>query len=563
MASAKAVIRNIATKQGSDLAQTESSAGAVKRILGSLNPVQRKFYDYNGTFTSLRCPRRAGKSYAIVATILAKAEENPGTRYLILCRNLKYARQNFWINSEGGGAAPGGVIDQIAKHRLQCSTNLTSMSWTHANGSVGQISGVEDLEQAEKLRGAPAEVDIVFLDEMAMFNPAVVDQLFNSILLPGLSTRHGRMVVAGTPGKIAAGLWYEASCLESRTQDGKPTCRRWDDDDPARADAEWVLFNWRMQDNVSNPDKSPWDYALKIKKLRGWSDDNPAWVREYLGEWVIDASSLIFNFAEYRSRPNWVTWNAPDLDPELGPWTCVAGLDYGYEDDTAICVLAYSAKLDQVFNLYNVKKPHLLFQQTVALLTEVRDRFGVSVFVADTNQKNMTESFMEMGFSMAYAEKRNKFDYIEKINSDFKEGRIKILRGSELDKELCELTYNLDKGVGATDADRKAYLARLGKLEPTAGQSNHLSDALLYGFRHCYHYFSTARQEAPDGVIAERDADIVEALEAAARRRSAMQNYEQEFRRGTAITQSLRDGELATEHYIQARVRATRKPYEQ
>jgi hypothetical protein len=119
------------------------------------------------------------------------------------------------------------------------------------------------------------------------------------------------------------------------------------------------------------------------------------------------------------------------------------------------------------------------------------------------------------GLGIQAAEKKHKNEHIELINGDFLADRIKIIRGSDLDHELCGLQWDLS-------GDAKHVLARTGRLREDPDCPNHLCDALLYIWRFSYHYYSHGLDRGPEPNTAEWAAAYEKAaLERAISRRQA------------------------------------------
>lgn len=515
------VIQNIASRQSATGKQRDKSRATVEAILDAANPVQRAFYAATDRYSSLICPRRAGKTFAIIAKALKLLEEKPNSRFMLVSTNATTARKNYWLN------APGGVPEQLKLYGIEHRRNDTLLTWQHANGSVGMLVGVEDMDGVEKIRGAQAEVDLAVVDECQSIKPFILEALLNKVIGPGLMTRKGSVILAGTPGTVAAGPWYQATHPEAKNADGKYTCRTvLDTTEVGHEGAYWARWHWTIQDNLKAPEQ--WADALATKALHGWNDANPTWQREYLGYWVVDASELVYNFAKYRDRPDYVTTNEPDMSQ--GVWHTVAGLDYGFEDATAVVVMAYSEEEHKVYNLYNFKAPHMMYAQIGELLQELFARYKLTAIAADTSGKGFSESFkVDFGLPIEAALKTAKNDYIEKVNSDFQAGRIKILRNSELDEELCSLPWDLRDGT-------KAQLAAAGKLKEDKRSPNHLCDAFLYAMRHCMHQFAVAPGPRP----ATLDPDLKAAMDAA-RVTQGPQGYDQAYHELAQATQALRE----------------------
>lgn len=495
--------------------QGEQRAESVKRdqeraeaILQGCNPVQRRFLLDTSSYKSLRCPRRAGKSFALTSNCLYLGEKFPGKRFLVLSLTLKTTRENFWTG------APGGIFRQSHTYGLNLKFNHTDMVWIHENGSRGRIAGAETRADIEHLRGAAAEADLVVVDECKSFAPEHLDELIRDVLEPGLMTRDGILVLAGTPGQIPIGPFYDAT-----SPSGGGTCVPYDG---KPLDLGWSLHTWSIQDNKAAPNQ--WKRALKIKAERKWADDHPSWRREYLGEWATDSLDLVYSYAKLRSAGE-VTWHPQPskdcptgLPAELGPWHLVMGLDFGWEDDCALVLFGWSERVQELRQVYEFKSPHLTVDEFAEEIARAIDTFGQpDVITADASGKQIIETLNQRyGWGVVPAKRQDKNDFIELLNSDFHAGRIKVIGGSDWERELCGLQWDLS-------ANSKAELARTGKLREDSSCPNHLCDAALYAWRYAYHFWSSEPQLGPErGTPAWYDKQEELAIEKANRRHQAV-----------------------------------------
>lgn len=462
-------------------------------------------------YLSLRCPRRAGKSYGMTALALWWGEKHPGSRILIISLTLKSTKENFW------SGAPGGIFAQNHKYGLGLKFNNTDLTWTHENGSRGRLAGAETIADIERIRGAMAEADLAMVDECKSFAPDLLNQLIIDVLQPGLMTRDGIMVLGGTPGSIPLGVFYEATAEQSRandgTKEGRPTCvpiglesgpaySRLSEDELAEL---WRLHTWTIEDNTGS--KRQWVRALADKRRKGWSDDHPSWRREYLGEWVTDSLELVYSWAHHRANGG-VTW-MPErgkggkalLDENQGPWRYVLGIDLGYVDDSAIVLCAYSESLKELRHVYDWKQSEVTIDDIMEELFHVIETYGrPDAIVADTaggGSKVLVETLNQRyGLGIEPAKKTDKQDWIELVNGDFARGRIKIIPGTDLAHELAGLQWDLSR-------ESKMILARTGKLREDPKCPNHLCDAFLYLYKFSYHFWSEPREQRIDPTSAE------------------------------------------------------------
>lgn len=468
----------------------EGCTASQRKIIDSA----REGYQY----LSLRCPRRAGKSHGMTSLALWWGETHPNSRILIISLTLKSTKENFW------SGAPGGIIKQNHVYDLGLKFNHTDTVWFHENGSRGRLAGAETVADIERLRGAAAEADIAIVDECKSFSPDLLNELIRDVLEPGLMTRDGLLVLGGTPGSIPVGTFYQATDARARNDAGGITCiPAVEEDGPAYADLSeaqrkelWRLHTWTIQDNTAAP--AQWRRALGNKKRQGWTDDHPTWRREYLGEWVTDATDLVYAWAGQRAKgEGYVTWqpekskdNPSGLPVEQGPWRFVLGIDLGYVDESAFVLAAYSETLKELRHVYDFKQPGMTVDDFIDEVLNVIEHYGrPDAIVADTaggGSKMLIETINQRyGLGIESAKKTEKQDHIELLNSDFARGVIKIIPGSDLAHELSGLQWDLSR-------ESKLVLARTGRLREDPSCPNHLCDALLYLYRYSYHFWSLA-----------------------------------------------------------------------
>jgi hypothetical protein len=549
-------------QQIAERAQAESDAkqrrlDRAQAILDAQNGPAREFMLDPLPYRAVRCPRRAGKSFALGSLAVRTGELIPGARILIISLTLKSTRDNYWTG-------PGSLAVMSARFDLGLKFNNTYLEWAHENGSTGRLAGAETLADIEKIRGALAEADLAILDEGKSFSPGLMEALYLDVLEPGLMTRDGRLVFAGTPGSIPMGRFFQATSPSARIsgengEDFGPsaipwelreseqvayvshvTCCSWQDRDCTKGtpvpyrdlpkEDLWSLHSWTIKDNRKFCPEDPerqWRRALSTKRRNGWADDHPTWRREYLGQWVSDQSDLCFAYGTAKACKKDVTWhprptreNRTGLPPELGPWHLVMGLDFGHEDDFAIVLAGWSEQTQELRHVYDWKSPHLLIDGQLAEIRRVIDTYGQpEVIVGDAGAQGKSwvlELNQRGSLGIIPAEKREKEDFRELMNGDFHAARIKVIPDTDLEHELLGLQWDLSK-------DSKERLARLGRLREDPSCPNHLCDAFLYLWRYSYHYWATSpasgpEQGTPEWHVAEQERAVAAVL---ARRASA------------------------------------------
>jgi hypothetical protein len=488
---ANTVLQKLAKKQKVAQQISQEAQDRLDRIVNGATAVQQAFILDSSQYESLRVPRRGGKSFAMASKALYVGEKIPGARILIISLTLKSTKENFW-------SGPGGIKYQNNMYQLGLTYNETDTTWFHSNGSRGRLAGAETRADIEYLRGAAAEADIVLLDECKSFAPDLLAELIRDVIEPGLMTRDGTMVMGGTPGNIPEGEFYLATQPGIKIDPSNPksnfTCYKFTG--KPRTDDLWSLHTWTIADNTAKPKQ--WERALRVKAKNEINDQDPRWRREYLGEWVTDASELVYAFAKCKTAGKCI-WNPErkndnpcGLPAPINQWRLIMGLDFGYEDMNAIVIAAYSETQKELRHVYDFKQNHMTIDDFGVEIQHTIELYGTpDVIVGDKGSLGgvlyLQELQSRFGLSIIEAEKREKYDHIELLNSDFYTERVFVIRGSDLDHELCGLQWDLSK-------DSKARLTRLGRLKEDPGCANHLCDAFLYLWRYCYHYWSVREE---------------------------------------------------------------------
>lgn len=451
------------------------------------------------------CPRRAGKSWTSMSYAFHTSLTKANARVVICLLVLKQAKQIYWHD-----------MQQYARtYGLGLKWHLHDMTISFTNGSVIQLIGAESYEEIEKLRGG--KFDLAIIDECKSFAPDILQYLTEDVLQPALADRQGTMLLIGTPGNVLQGpfCWATLPGYELQLRDGskRPFSRSFDSPEQYWVDHPdsrlfWSRHSWGVADNVAAPHLA--QEAADVKATHDWPDDHPTWRREWCGEWVAAVGVHVYAYADLiRTAPESCSWSPQQGTPHGLPaghdWRFIMGLDLGFEDDFAIVVGAYSMTDGKFYHVFDWKENHKDIDYIAAKISDVYDRFGgfdamvgdwggLGTLVLETVNKRH-------GWNIQPAEKRQKFDHVELLNSDFISGRIRIMNSSNLSLELRTLQWLLD------EHEDKALLARTGKLKENPAQPNHLCDAWLYAWRYSMHHWAADAVKATPLYSAEWYAD--------------------------------------------------------
>jgi hypothetical protein len=491
-------------------ADEEWTRAAVKLLLDACHPKQRQFAEDRHRRVSALVGRGGGKTTGWKAKALRDMLEIRRAKLVYIALSRPHAEELLWeplkFTVDELHRAIGGfeVGQDVFFHEQKLKMTLVR------TGAELKLVGADDKAEIEKLRGKPFHR--VGLDEAGSHQNKLVWHLLYKAVGPRLGDYRGAFDIFGSPGEVPdpSGEFWLATHPDSTRH------RRYEDrHNPEFADwVGWSSHAWSLEDPEAQ--KLPalanvWAEALLTKRDNGWSDDNPIWRREYLGQWARDNTANIYQFVAERD-----TWD-PKRDPTSGfaelpegfkDWSYGYGVDMGSKDPFALNIFAFSPS-DPTRTLYHVFTfgktgmyarliaTVMLGEETVAgiLRGENLDyerteagTFAVTgwptAIVADLahlGQAIIDELAQVYGIRIKAAEKKGKYSAIEGVNGDLHDGRIKILKGSVLAEQLERLQWQVDE---------------FGLVKEGKGDRNDHTDSLVYIRREIVGLFAS-------GVLAE------------------------------------------------------------
>jgi hypothetical protein len=552
--------RNLRNQSESLIGRADQDAVIAASILADLLPHQRAVLDDPYERKAVLCPRRAGKSWTAMAYALHECMVNPGALTVLITLTAGSAQRIYWSELTKFAKRYGIGLDTKGQ------INNTSLTMRFDNGSVLFLVGAATRSEIDKLRGQ--SYDLAVVDECKSFNAAVLDELVKEILSFATADSGGTIMLIGTPGNVLDGPFYEATFKgfvkkDPDSERSYPVSRTFDAPEAYWSDPshdhlpEWSFHTWTLEANTAVRDRkgrTPWENALLTKRRERWADDNPKWRREGLGEWATSDDVLVYAFGAVLATDGEQACRAV-FHPGKGAsfnkwglsvdedWRYVLGIDFGFEDDTAICVLAYSTTSDTLYQVYEFKAKHLTSSAAAEQLAEVQRLFDgrIEVMVGDGGKQMVKDLNERYGLGISLPERQHKNDHIELLNSDLYDGKFKALRDGELVHEWLHLQWDLST-MTREEAIRRQKLVEDKRCE------NHLSDAALYAHHISNHFFAREKQrvtqpgseqwyrEQRDAAIAqvtrrrqhERSGHVnIEDLTADYRREIADQEYEE------------------------------------
>jgi len=393
-------------------------------------PQQVKFIRDPARYKTAVCSRRAGKSTACAADLVDLALRKPKSNQLYITLTRGNAKKLVWKE----------VMNIVEKFELGVKANISELSMTFENGSMIYFAGAATKDEVDKYRGF--SFDKVYLDEAQSFRP-YIQELIDDVLSYAVLDRGGSIVLIGTPGPIPAGYFFDVSHNEG-----------------------WARHKWTIFDNIFIDDVV--GRLAEERKRRGITETDPVYLREALGLWVQDSDSLVFkydrNLNHYAELPSDLVY--------------VFGVDLGYNDADAIAILGYS-KVDK--KVYLVEEFIKRKQNITELVNEIKrlvekyKPIRIEIDAGALGKKIAEEIIRRHQIPVNAADKHRKLEYIELLNDDLRTAKLMIKKDSTCAQDMALVQWDI------LEKDRRTI---------SKGFHSDITDAVLYGWRYCNHFFN-------------------------------------------------------------------------
>ena len=397
---------------------------------------------------TLQCGRRSGKSYAnamkaLAHCLYAKDVINNVDKFrsaVIVGLTKDKVQQQYWQLLKT-------MIDKC--HLPIDKIDNGDLSIRFANGATLKLAGNNSKADREKLRGD--EYSLMIIDEAQ--SQQGLRYLMESIFEPIAYARNSSIVLSGTGALILGCYWQEVT-------DG--------DQSP-----KWKHYTATMKDNptVANADK----VLEQVLKDKGWTVDDPEYIREYLGQNCVESTRSIIADRHYY-----------DTLPDLVYEKCIVGTDYGWNDKTSF-VPVLIANNGKCFVVDEFSSSHMSASEIVDKAKEIEEHFRTKykvpeiMLIADTSDQTISADIYRCGIKICNAYKvaeRLQWSY---LRDACRTGDILLKKGGIVDKEC-------DKAVWKYDEDTKQIIQ-----EPDDDVFHPESlDALKYA----YYYIKTKKVSA-------------------------------------------------------------------
>lgn len=438
---------------------------------------QCEFVTDTSPYVAASCSRQCGKSYGIGIKLVARALREPNIRVLYVTNTRRQARTIMWpvLHELHRSQGLGGKFHEVR------------LTYTLPNGSVIELGGANDEVEIERYRGP--QYALVVIDEAQSIRPFIKELIFE-ILEPGQAKFDDpQILLTGTPNAARSGFLYNVVTGKERG---------------------WSLHHWTMQDNPYI--KNAAEKIARNAERRGLTLESAAIQREYFGQWVRDEESLVYTVR----RENLVD----DLPAGAADWRYVLGIDFGFTNVTAYCVVAYSVELGHVCVVRSfqdaAKTPTGTTVELNAAEGEVRmklahtpatiapvirglmKQYDLDDIVGDPGgygKKYITQLQRVYGIPIKVAEKDEKLTAINHMNGDLATGKMTLIEHANEDLlfDASQLQIDWSK-VDREDGHGNLAVADL--VIDDSRTPDHLTDAWTYAYRCCWHFVYAEKEEA-------------------------------------------------------------------
>lgn len=409
-------------------------------------------------FATAVCSVRAGKTTACAADLINTALVRQGTTGLYVTLTRTTAKRIVWPELHN--------LNRIFE--LGGIPNESDLSFRFER-SIIYLAGANNAAEIEKIRGL-SNVALAYIDESQLLR-AFVKELVEDILTKRLYDTNGRLRMIGTPGPIPAGYFYDIA-----------------------QNAKWAHHAWTLHQNPWIVKKSGKTVAQLIQEdceLKGVTTDDPSIQRECFGRWVLDTNSLLLQYSAERNH--YATL------PE-GRFTYILGMDFGYEDADAFCVLGWHESSPNTYLVEEVIEEKQTYEQMAANFDRLHRKYKFARVVADPGGggKKLIESLRpRYDVPMESADKLGKIANYGLLNNALRTGRF-FARSNSRFAQDCNL---LEKDRDKSTPDKTVV----------KGHSD-IIDAALYAFKESPAYAYVPPKEQPKPGTKEYDDAQAEAL---------------------------------------------------
>ena len=288
----------------------------------------------------------------------------------------------------------------------------------------------------------------VLVHNCQSMNERLLRPMVDNIIRPALLDRAGTLIITGTPSPVPAGFFYDT----------------WD----GRVAKAWSHHSWTLYDNPTKA-KAFYDaFLAKERADRGITEADPAYRREWLGEWAIEEELRVYKYgainnvqgdvSEFELANGIKGRRCITRHPLMSThnkhlWRHAVGIDIGSGDRTAIVVLGQhlnDTHIYQAFEWVISRKQEPVQSDIVDVLKFVRAEYAPLNWFFDSGGAGgklfMTTLQRDHGFPLIEAAKKtDRRGQIDSVNTWLRRGQLLIPSVSAVAEDMLKSIWNADK----------------------------------------------------------------------------------------------------------------------
>lgn len=408
---------------------------------------QLEFVEDKAPFKVAVCSRRSGKTIACAAHLISTAISNNDTASLYITLSRNNAKKLIWRE----------LLKINELYKLNGVPDLSELSLHFPNKSIIYVSGCKDSAEVEKFRGLP--IKLCYIDECQSFRE-YIRELIDDVIAPALMDYAGDLCLIGTPGPVPSGFFHECA-VESQ---------------------EWAKHHWTFWDNphiALKSGKTHQEILNRELKRRGVQINDPSIQREWFGKWVLDSDSLLLHYK--------ADVNDYEEFPHRMKFTYVMGIDVGFNDADAICILAWSEETPYTYLVEEVITAKQGITPLVEQIQLLRQKYDISKIVMDMGglgKKMGEEMIRQYQIPLEAADKARKMENIELLNDALRSGKFKAKAKSRFAQDSYLVEIDRDKSTP-------------DKIKVSDRFHSDIIDSVLYAFKLSYAFSYEKPKPAP------------------------------------------------------------------
>lgn len=385
-----------------------------------LIPWQKEYFVDNARRLTMQSGRRSGKTYAnalkALKHCLVGSDYISGiykTRKCVIVGLTKEkCQEQYW---------------QLLKDTIkECHINTIKidnamLSIMFSSGATLKLCGNNSKAEREKLRGD--EYSLIIIDEAQ--SQQGLRYLMESIFEPIAYGRDSQIILSGTGALILGSYWAEIT--------------------EGSLAPKWRHYHNTMKDNptIANAD----EVLKQVLIDKGWTEDEPEYIREYLGQNAYDKTRTVIPVRRY--------YEDEDVKGKIFE-KCVVGVDYGFDDMNAMIPIL----VDNSGKMYIMNDWHANGQGASDIVAKAKEidewarglKIPEVIFVADSSDNSISQDIWRQGVKIQQAYKLDSKMQWSYLKEYMARGDLLIKKGSYIDQEAMQTVWQFDE-----DAKRIIY----------------------------------------------------------------------------------------------------------